>query len=239
MRNSSAELLNPLVPRRRRGVEYLDEPGVDPRTVIRSLGDVTRANALFGGTGAVLAELNEAYQEIRASRVTLLDLGTGLGDIPRRAREAAHRLGIHLTTIGVDSSHALARACCSRELPMVRADARVLPFAANSVDIVMCSQLLHHFTRPDALIFLREMDRVARYRVIVSDLRRSWIAVGGIWLVSFPLGFLAESRHDGVVSVLRGFRLSELRELLREAVGIDPTARVRIGFRLTATWRPA
>jgi ubiquinone/menaquinone biosynthesis C-methylase UbiE len=122
---------------------------------------------------------------------------------------------------------------------MVCADARALPFACRSVDIVMCSQLLHHFDEADAIALLREMNRVARHRVIVSDLRRSWLAAAGIWLASFPLHFHPYSRHDGAISVLRGFTRGELRDLIHAAVRRTPEVHDRLGFRTTAAWPPA
>ena len=102
-----------------------------------------------------------------------------------------------------------------------------------------CSQLLHHFEGDDARALLRELQRVARRRVIVSDLRRSWAAAAGIWLASYPLGFHPYSRHDGVVSVLRGFRRRELLALVREAVAREADVRDRFGFRTTAAWSPS
>jgi len=83
------------------------------------------------------------------------------------------------------------------------------------------------------------MHRVARLRVIVSDLQRSWFAAAGIWLASFPLAFHPVSRHDGVVSVLRGFTRRELGELVESAVGQRADVRYRLGFRVTASWTPA
>lgn len=227
-----------LTPRRRRGHEYLDEPGLDGRVVTRSLADVARANTLFGGTRAVMAEIDAVFDETTARTITLLDIGTGIGDIPARVREAAARRGITVITYGVEHREAIARAARSRALPMVCADARALPFACRSVDIVMCSQLLHHFEQADGIALLREMNRVARRRVIVSDLRRSWLAAAGIWLASFPLRFHPFSRHDGVVSVLRGFTCGELRELVHAAVRHAPSVHDRLGFRTTAAWPP-
>lgn len=46
------------------------------------------------------------------------------------------------------------------------------------------------------------------------------------------------SRHDGVLSVLRGYRRAELADLVRVAVGQVPVVRDRIGFRVTAVWTP-
>jgi ubiquinone/menaquinone biosynthesis C-methylase UbiE len=231
-----------LTPRRRRGQEYLDDPGVDGSVTIRSLADVARANKLFGGASAALAELRIALQELGAPamgrKVVLLDVGTGAGDIPARARAMAAESGIPLLTVGVDASEPLARAAAREAFPTVCADALTLPFADKSVDVAMCSQLLHHFESARALSLLRELDRVARHRVIVSDLRRSWLAAAGIWLVSFPLRFHPVSRHDGVVSVLRGFTRDELERMVVSAVSQRARVRYRSVFRATATWTP-
>jgi SAM-dependent methyltransferase len=170
-----------LIPRRRRGFEILDSPDVDPQVVTRSLSDVVKANALFGGVSSVMDELAD-------------------------------------------------RSICG--------DARHLPVADNSIDIVMCSQVLHHFNDDEALMVLREMNRVARSRVIVCDLRRSWISAAGLWLVSFPLRFHAVSRHDGVVSVLRGYTSGELADTVQSAVKRRPVAHRRRGFRVTTSWAP-
>ena len=226
-----------LTPPRIRGVEILDGRDVDPQVVTRSIADVVRANSLFGGLSSAIDELKDAFKDV-PRKATLLDVGTGLGDIPCRAREVARQSGIDLTTVGLDSALELARASRPVLTLAVCGDALRLPFADHSVDIVMCSQVLHHFAGADALKLLREMDRVARVRVIVSDLRRSWIAAAGLWLASFPLRFHAVSRHDGVVSVMRGFTPEELGDTVREAIARKPVVHRRRGFRVTTSWAP-
>jgi predicted SAM-dependent methyltransferase len=147
-------------------------------------------------------------------------------------------MGVELTTIGLDAALELARASRPALGITVCGDALRLPFKDHSVEIVMCSQVLHHFAGKDALLLLREMNRVARVRVVVSDLRRSWLAAAGLWLVSFPLRFHAVSRHDGVVSVMRGFTAAELADTVNEAVGLKPVVHRRRGFRVTTSWSP-
>jgi SAM-dependent methyltransferase len=218
-------------------MEILDDPDVDPDVVTRSLADVVRSNSLFGGLSSAIDELKDALKEV-PPQATLLDVGTGLGDIPCRAREVARENGIQLTTVGLDSAIELARASRAVLTLSVCADALRLPFADHSVDIVMCSQVLHHFSGVDALRLLREMNRVARVRVVVSDIRRSWFAAAGLWLASFPLRFHAVSRHDGVVSVMRGFTPEELVDIVRQAVARKPVVHRRRGFRVTTSWTP-
>lgn len=228
-----------LTPQRRRGVEILDDPHVDDDLRTRSLGDVARSNSIFGGARAVLAELSGALQRNGRPAVTVLDVGTGVGDIPAHARDAAAARGISLTAFGIDASPSLLRRARADGIVPVCGDALALPIASKSVDIAICSQLLHHFEMADAIVLLRELDRVARERVIVSDLRRSWLAAAGIWVASFPLRFHPVSRHDGVVSVLRGFTTDELSTLVERATGRPPNTRRRLGFRATAWWAPA
>jgi SAM-dependent methyltransferase len=227
-----------LTPQRRRGVEILDSPDVAPDLVTRSLADVVRCNALFGGLSSALDELKNTMSNLPPC-ATLLDVGTGLGDIPSRATKLARQSGVELTTIGLDSALELLRVGKHHVSFAVRGHALHLPFADGSIDVVMCSQLLHHFADTDAATLLREMDRVARIRVIVSDIRRSWVAAAGLWLVSFPLRFHAVSRHDGVVSVLRGFTPRELADTVSNAIARKPVVHQRRGFRITASWAPA
>ena len=231
----------PLTPRaRRQGAEVLDDPRCDAALRERSLTDVARANRFLGGMRAVLAELRLALPALAAlgRDVTLLDVGTGLGDIPAAARLLAARHGVALRTIGLDEAATLARASRRRLDGAVCGDALALPFATASIDVVMCSQVLHHFASAEATQLLREIDRVARVRVIVSDLRRSWLAAAGLWVVSFPMGFHPVSRADGMLSVLKGFTARELQSLVADATGVRAVVRHRPGWRLTTHWTP-
>jgi ubiquinone/menaquinone biosynthesis C-methylase UbiE len=230
-----------LTPARRHGREYLDDPTINAQIAERSMGDVARSNTLFGGARAVLAELEDLLRpdgDAPPRSLSLIDVGTGLGDIPARVRAEAARRGVTMFTVGLDTSETLTLAAHSNALPVMRADARRLPIADRAFDVVLCSQLLHHFRGEDGMTLLRELDRVARRRVIISDIRRSWLAVAGIWVASWPLRFHPVSRHDGVVSVLRGFTRDELTAAVRTAIGVTPRVRRHRGFRITATWTP-
>lgn len=236
-----------LTPARQRGSEILDAPGEDPVLALRSLRDVALANRLFGGRRAVLAEVRQVLRRRPSTRdsmaasvvpVTLLDIGTGLGDIPRAAQRMAARMPVPMTTIGVELVPVLARAASAACTHALAADAMALPFADDSIDIVTCSQVLHHFDGPDADRLLQECTRVARHAVIVGDLRRSWLAVAGLWTASFLLRFHPVSRHDGIVSILRGYTRDELRLLAERATGCGVRTQRAPGFRVVAVWSP-
>lgn len=226
-----------LLPDRRRGREILDDRSLDTGTRLRSQSDVKQSNRLFGGLRAAVAAAENAIGPHHAP-VSLLDVGTGLGDIPAELARRCTMRGLPLATIGLDDAVDLLRAARGGLTHAVCGNVRALPFRDHSVDIVLCSQLLHHFADDDLGVIIGELNRVARKRVIIADLRRSWIAAFGFWLASFPLRFHPVTRHDGVVSVFRGFTASELRHAVFSAVGTEPAIERRLGFRLTASWAP-
>lgn len=225
-----------LTPARRRGVEILDDPSTPSDVRARSMEDVARANALFGGGRSALRALRRILPHV-PRRATLLDVGTGLADIPVRAVQEARRAGVALTTLGVDVSESLLRSSRERLEGAVVADARTLPVADASADVVTCSQLLHHFAEDDARLVIAELHRASRGWIVISDLRRSWLAAAGFWLASIALSFHAVTRHDGVASVLRGFTAGELRRLVVDATGVEPRVDRTAFWRLSATWK--
>ncbi len=229
-------------PARRGDSEVLDDPATDEALRLRSIADVTRANRWLGGMQAALYPLRVTFRTLagrRRTEATLLDVGTGLGDIPEAARREADAVGIALQVVGCDSAPALVAAARARFDAPVAGSATALPFRARSVDVAMCSQLLHHFNFTDARYVLRELDRVAIVRVVVSDIQRSWLPVWGLWLASFLLRFHPVSRRDGMLSVLKGFTPDELGQLVLDATGVRPVVETHPGWRLTASWEPS
>ncbi|HYV97217.1 MAG TPA: methyltransferase domain-containing protein [Gemmatimonadaceae bacterium] len=226
-----------LVPARRDTPEFLDDPRTDARTLATTGGEIAECNRLFGGRAAFLSELAPLWPLLRPA-ATMLDVGCGVGDLPAAARTHAARFGVQLTVIALDRRDVLAARAAANATGAVVADAFALPLRDASVDIVTACQFLHHFSEEAIATLAREMGRVARHRVVVSDLRRSWVAAGGLWLVSWPLRFHRITRHDGVASVLKGFEPHELRASLTRATGRTVTVTRRAGFRVTASWAP-
>jgi len=168
---------------------------------------------------------------------TLLDVGTGSGDIALAAVAAARRHGITLTAIGLEVIPAAAQLTRANGVEVVLGDGGALPFGAKSIDIVIASQVLHHLPRAVAVRWIASFDRVARRGVVLADLRRSRIAMAGAWLAGHALRMGATTRHDAVVSLRRGYTRVELTAMLREA-GVSTVPRYRPGFRIVAAWEP-
>lgn len=227
-----------LTPARRSTPEFLDDLSTDLAAVARSARDIATCNRWFGGTTALLAELRLLWPSLRPD-ATLLDIGCGVGDLPAAAKASAAAAGVNLTVYGLDRRDLLAAHAAAHTDSAVVADAFAIPLRDASIDIVTACQFLHHFSDTQIAGLAREMNRVARRRIVISDLRRSWVAAGGLWFASWPLRFHPITRHDGVASVLKGFIPRELGATLQHATGRDVSVTQRPAFRVTASWSPS
>ena len=215
------------------GAELLDDPGADPAAVRSSLLHIARANRWFGGRSAALWGLRRALHGIASgSRVSLLDIGTGAGDLPRAAAAWARRRGFRLDVLGLERSAVAAALARANGVPTVLADAGALPIRPGSVDIVLLSQVAHHFAPESAAMLFRSCHSIARRALVVADLRRSRTATVAFAVGARALRFDTVTREDGHTSIRRGYTREELTALL------PPGAEVarRPGWRLVAIW---
>jgi len=230
---SGALVLSPV------GDELLDDPSADPHTVAASLRDIAVANRWLGGTRAALHGIARVLDGVpRGSRVTLLDVGTGHGDVPRAAVRWGRRRGIEIVPLGLELSSVAAALATRAGVATAVADVAAPPIREHSVDVVLVSQVAHHFDHGSLGGLARSCDRLARRGVVIADLRRSNVAALGFRIGARCLGFDPVTRLDGVTSIRRGFSRAELARLLRDA-GIGARVERRPGFRLVASWRTA
>jgi len=193
---------------RRRSTELeLLDAGVPETEIPRSLADLRLVNRWLGARRRLLA----AVQPYLETGGTLLDVGCGSGDQPAFL---LRRLPSTVFAVGLDVTLAHLRNVPAEVRPVV-ADVRALPFPEAAFDVVTASLLLHHFD--DVVPLLRRLYRLARRALVVSDLHRA-VVPHLFGEAVFPLLFRSPvSVNDGLVSVRRGFRPSELRVAFEEA----------------------
>lgn len=221
------------------GVELLDDPAADPAMVTESLRNIGRANRWFGGAWAVRHGLGRVLGDLpRGTELTVADLGTGLGDLPRAAIRWGARRGLRVRAVALERSPVAARLAQGAGVPCVIGCAGALPFRDKSVDVVLVSQVAHHLAADSAVQLFRACDRLARRAVVVADLRRGPLGPLAFWVGARALRFDPVTVADGITSLRRGYTRDELGALLA-AAGIRGSVDRRPGYRLVATWRPA
>ena len=223
------------IPDRRDEPELMDAPGLPEAEVADAYRVLGRVNRQLGNLRSMGREVRRFAREERPEgEVTLLDVGSGSGDIPDSLRD---RAGLAIRPIALDRDPTALRLAGRSGLDAVRAEALRLPLADRSIDLVTATKFAHHFAGPSLAGLVAEMARVARRRVIVLDIRRHWLAYWGFvaWSRAFTRNRLV--RYDGPLSVLRGFTPDELADLGAPHPEFEWTVRAYPGFQLAMVGR--
>ncbi len=234
------------VPPHSDAVELLDAPGTLPApTLAHNLRDIRRVNRFAGGTAVVLRHLPELLDGVsRGTTITLLDIATGSGDIPRAlvrwGRQQDYDLRVLATDVSEDVLAVARRETADVPTITIEAcDARALPYRDGAFDIAVCSLALHHFPRTEAVQVLAEMGRVSRRGTILNDLVRTWPGYVGAWLLGNVTTTNRLTRHDAPLSILRAFTPDELAVMAREAGLTNITVTSHLFWRMALVARRA
>lgn len=163
-------------------------------------------------------------------RLSILDAGSGGGDMLRRIEKKARNKNLDL--IGVDlnpwskqsalmtSSHSSARY----------ATADIFHFQPErEIDLIICSLFTHHLSDEQLIEFLRWIDARASKGWFINDLHRHPLPYHFIRLSTQLLSRNRLVRNDAAVSVAKSFTADDWRRLLDRA-GIGDRARIQWYF---------
>jgi len=223
--------------KRSQAKEMMDLPGQPRELLEEDLANLRVFNRYLGGHRSVMRGLARLVREQRLVAFSLLDVGTGSGDIPARITDWAQRRDIKTSIVALEREPVTARVAATLTNPpfipllqrgkegdfrrcrisVVRGDGMAPPFRAASFDFVLASQMLHHFSEEEIVALLRTWSRLARKAILVSDLVRDPLAYYGIRLITYLFTRNEMTRFDGPLSVRRALTIKEWRALFREA----------------------
>lgn len=215
--------------------EYCDRPDLPPDERCAVYRQLDRINRLLHTAATIQEPLIRILGDSRSTRITVLDLGAGDGALGREIELFARARGRDWRVTSIDSSvDSLTLGTGGRR---VAGNVCALPFADDSFDVVLASQMTHHLTDREAVRHFAEAWRVSRDLVLILDTHRNILALGFITLLLAALGFSRTFRADAALSVRRGWRINEWRALAAQAGLRGAEIKVIRGARIWLTAR--
>jgi 2-polyprenyl-3-methyl-5-hydroxy-6-metoxy-1,4-benzoquinol methylase len=216
--------------------ELMDRPQPVTPELASDLRNLRQLNRYFGSYRLIEHFLRRWIQP--RSRMRILDLATGSGDIPRLVVDYARAVGATVTVDAVDqqaSTLEIARGLSSNYPEIEFLEGDVLSFGDGGYDIVLCSLALHHFEEDAAVQLLRRCRDLSRRYVLVSDLRRGLLATAGVYFLTAFVFREPMTRTDARLSAERAFSFRELRSLAERA-GWKNFGHRKFAFARQAIW---
>lgn len=223
--------------------ERMDTDCTDFADYQRCLRDLSRVNVVTRTYRPTLAWL--AHETQGMSTFSLLDVGCGYGDMLRCIHRWARRRGIAASLEGIDRNPWSTRAAADATPADAGIHYRtgdVFAFQPDTpFDFIISAQFTHHLEDAEIVAFIRWMEAHARRGWLISDLHRHWFAYHGFGLLAGIAGWHRFVRHDGPVSIARGFLPQDLLNLAADAgLALEAVAlRRHVPFRLTLARRCA
>ena len=194
--------------------ELMDSPQCDPAMLTRTYQDFRVVNAAVSGWWGIYR------RSIRPDLSTttessLLDVGSGGGDVSRTLARWAMRDGLRLGVTGIDPD-ARAHAFATSQpkiagLNFRRALSSDLVAQGERFDFVVSNHVLHHLSVAELKGLLVDSEALARRRVLHADLERSNVAYLGFAAATWPFFRHSYIRPDGLTSIQRSYTAHELR----------------------------
>ena len=200
-------------------LELMDRPQPVSGELERDLENIRELNRWFGSYALISLFLSRWIK--RGARLRIVDLATGSGDIPRLIAEYGRKVGAELRIDALDRQSAtleIAKKLSARYPEITFVEGNLLEWdATESYDLVFCTLALHHFSDDDAVRVLQRCRELSQHFVLVSDLRRGWLAKLGVHLLTATMFREPMTKYDARLSAARAFSFSEMNQLARRA----------------------
>ncbi|HJT74066.1 MAG TPA: methyltransferase domain-containing protein [Chitinophaga sp.] len=199
--------------------EIMDDLQMEGELLKETLNQIAGINRVLGGNSITSGGVRALLKKIPLQQEVLIaDVGCGNGDMLRALADVARRAGRRFRLIGIDAnaftiSYAKELSAEYPEITYHCMDILSPLFGQLKYDIALCTLTLHHFEEGEILQLMDIFRRNAGIGIVVNDLHRNAIAYRLFHLFGRIAGLNSMARYDGAVSILRGFKKREIKQL--------------------------
>jgi hypothetical protein len=222
---------------RSRESEIMDDFNLQGQEMKTLLTDLKNVNKWLGGNAITINGITQLLQKKdRRGPVTIVDIGCGDGEMLREIARFGIKKGLDLNLIGVDANEFIISEAKVRSKEFLNLSFRQVNVFSEELDkiefdIALCTLFLHHFSNSEIVHILNRLHGKAKVGIVVNDLERSFVA---FWLFRIAGAVFLKTkiaRHDGLVSVARGFRRGELLSFSEKIKNCESRIRWKWAFR--------
>ena len=203
--------------------EIMDDLNMSGDLLIKTLDKIAQINRWLGGNQLTVQGVKELLKQKDKKKVyTIIDLGCGNGDMLRALAVFGKKYGYKLALLGIDANattiaYAEKLSTSYENISYRQLDIFSEQFDRLDFDIALSTLFLHHFESEKVDDLVEQWSTKANLGVVVNDLHRHPVAYYLFKVIAFLIGN-EMVKTDGLISILRGFRKSELEAFANKLI---------------------
>ena len=213
----------------------MDDFSLEGMHLRENLDILSTINKWLGGNQITLNGVDKLVRsEPEHRKFKIVDLGCGNGDMLRRISKLGDKMGYEFDLVGIDANkdsinYAKELSAGYKNITYLQLNIFSEDFKVHEYDIALLTLFLHHLSNEEIMANLNMIRNKSRLGVVVNDLHRNKLAY---YLFSIISVFFNNRivRNDGLVSILRAFKRSELENFAKK-LKIKSDIRWRWAFR--------
>ena len=218
-------------------LEIMDDLDFQGKEMKNVLGDLKKVNKCLGGNSITLNGIEKLLSGFNKNdTITVLDIGCGDGEMLRKCAEYAKKNNLKFEGFGIDFNENILEYAenQSRNFPNLKfqkVDVFLEEELIPNCDIAICTLFLHHFNNKKIETLLKVLLRKVNKGIVINDLQRSKSAFELFKLISKLFLKTKTAKHDGLVSIARGFKKNELENISQKIPNQQSEIHWRWAFR--------
>lgn len=210
--------------------EIIDNLEFSDPLLIDNLNDMDFLNHWLGYNRTLISGIHKVKKKYKAiwqkRKVIIADLGCGSGDSLRCIHDWANNNKHDCELLGIDgNAFVIAHAIKASSLyPKIKyhimdilSPESFKRIGKEGNDIVTLNNICHHFCDKELIQLIEQLRKHTHLAIIINDLHRHLLAYWGIKILAWAFNFVKVTKHDGPLSVRKGFKKSELESILTAA----------------------